>query len=245
MWAHSVPGWRSADAVVASASLPVAGPGIPGASAAAAPRVDLEVLMPDNGDSPVQAITVQAITAELKSTGIPYTRVNLNDANRERYGCRNSFVLAEELYGRVERAHPEPAGPPPHDPWRIGLLGCLPRGVVFALPGPSCVLGAPLLAGPHDGFGLPAGPAALPAGALRGWMWNQGPAHRAYSWLGLGDRDACRRTEAAAAAGVYGVPPDPDVGGLARTRGACAHCAVPGVGDHPWGMLPHSLEPTR
>lgn len=44
---------------------------------------------------------------------------------------------------------------------------------------------------------------------------------------------------------VYGVPPDTDVGGLARTRGASVHCAVPGVGDHPWGTLPHALEPTR
>ncbi|UUU34472.1 spherulation-specific family 4 protein [Streptomyces sp. CA-210063] len=43
---------------------------------------------------------------------------------------------------------------------------------------------------------------------------------------------------------VYGVPPDIDVGGLALTRGASVHCAVPGVGDHPWGTLPHALEPT-
>ncbi|MER6161690.1 hypothetical protein ABT147_40310 [Streptomyces sp. NPDC001868] len=74
---HSVPGWRNAAAVVASASLLAAGLGIPEASAAAAPRVDLRVLVLDNGDSPVQAIA-----AELKSTGIPYTRVDLNDANR-------------------------------------------------------------------------------------------------------------------------------------------------------------------
>jgi hypothetical protein len=39
--AHSVPGWRSAAAVVASASLLVAGLDIPEASAAATPRVDL------------------------------------------------------------------------------------------------------------------------------------------------------------------------------------------------------------
>ncbi|UUU34469.1 hypothetical protein JIX56_34060 [Streptomyces sp. CA-210063] len=75
--AHSVPGWRNAAAVVATASLLAAGLGIPEASAAATPRIDLEVLVVDNGDSPVQAIT-----AELKSTGIPYTRVNLDDANR-------------------------------------------------------------------------------------------------------------------------------------------------------------------
>ncbi|WP_307835288.1 spherulation-specific family 4 protein [Streptomyces adelaidensis] len=44
---------------------------------------------------------------------------------------------------------------------------------------------------------------------------------------------------------VHGAPPDADVAALARTRGASVHCAVPGVGDHPWGTLPHALEPTR
>ncbi|MDC0772080.1 spherulation-specific family 4 protein [Streptomyces sp. HD] len=44
---------------------------------------------------------------------------------------------------------------------------------------------------------------------------------------------------------VYGVPPDADLAGLARARGATVHCAVPGTGDHPWGTLPHALTPTR
>ncbi|NUP15309.1 MAG: hypothetical protein HOZ81_04235 [Streptomyces sp.] len=43
---------------------------------------------------------------------------------------------------------------------------------------------------------------------------------------------------------VYGVPPDADLAGLARARGATVHCAVPGAGDHPWGTLPHALTPT-
>ncbi|MCT9077857.1 spherulation-specific family 4 protein [Streptomyces fulvoviolaceus] len=42
---------------------------------------------------------------------------------------------------------------------------------------------------------------------------------------------------------VYGVPADIDLAALARARGASVHCAVPGVGDHPWGTLPHDLEP--
>lgn len=41
------------------------------------PRIDLRVLVVDNGDAPVQAIT-----AQLKSTGIPYTTVDLTDADR-------------------------------------------------------------------------------------------------------------------------------------------------------------------
>ncbi|MEU0740321.1 spherulation-specific family 4 protein [Streptomyces sp. NPDC006134] len=44
---------------------------------------------------------------------------------------------------------------------------------------------------------------------------------------------------------VYGVPPGTGVEALARARGASVHCAVPGVGDHPWGTLPHTLEPAR
>lgn len=133
------------------------------------------------------AVHPDEIAALLESDGMS------DDQIREKYGCKNSFSLAEELYARVERRHPEPAGPA-HDPWRIGLLGCLLRGVVFALPGLGYVLGAPLLAGPEGGLGLPAGTAPLLAGALCGWAWNQGLAHRAYSWLGLGDRTASRRS---------------------------------------------------
>lgn len=133
------------------------------------------------------AVHPDEIAALLESDGLS------DDQIRERYGVKNSFALAEELYERVERRYPEPDGPV-HDPWQVGLLGCLLRGVVFALPGLGYVLGAPLLAGPQDDFGLPAGTVPLLAGALVGWTWNQGLAHRAYSWLGLGDRGAARRS---------------------------------------------------
>ncbi len=133
------------------------------------------------------AVHPDEIAAVLESDGLS------DDQIRERYGVKNSFALAEELYERVERRYPEPDGPL-HDPWQIGLLGCLLRGVVFALPGFGYVLGAPLLAGPEGDLGLPAGTVPLLAGALCGWTWNQGLAHRAYSWLGLGDRLAARRS---------------------------------------------------
>ncbi|GAA3849908.1 hypothetical protein GCM10023084_00240 [Streptomyces lacrimifluminis] len=133
------------------------------------------------------AVHPDEIAALLESDGLS------DDQIRERYGVRNSFALAEELYDRVERRYPEPEGPA-HDPWQTGLLGCLLRGVVFALPGLGYVLGAPLLAGPQGDLGLPAGTIPLLAGALVGWTWNQGLAHRAYSWLSLGDRPAARRS---------------------------------------------------
>ncbi|MFJ7297038.1 hypothetical protein [Streptomyces collinus] len=47
------------------------------------------------------------MTAHLRGTGIPYTTVELNDSR----GIRH------------------------RGPWQTGLLGCLLRGVVFALPG--------------------------------------------------------------------------------------------------------------
>ncbi|MFI9610321.1 hypothetical protein ACIHCM_01195 [Streptomyces sp. NPDC052023] len=137
-------------------------------------------------DAVAAAVHPDEIAALLESDGLSDAQI------RERYGVRNSFALAEELYARVERRYPEPGGPV-HDPWQAGLLGCLLRGVVFALPGLAYVLGAPFLAGPRDDFGLPAGTVPLLAGALAGWSWNQGLAHRAYSWLGLGDRSAARR----------------------------------------------------
>lgn len=148
------------------------------------------------------AVHPDEIAALLESDGLS------DDQIRERYGLKNSFALAEELYERVERRHPEPDGPA-HDPWRTSLLGCLLRGVVFALPGLGYVLGAPFLAGPRDDFDLPAGTVPLLVGALVGWTWNQGLAHRAYSWLGLGDRAAARRSL------LWGAPAGALLGALA------------------------------
>lgn len=138
-------------------------------------------------DFTAAAVHPDEIAALLESDGLS------DDQIRRRYGVKNSFALAEELYERVERRYPEPDRPA-HDPWRANLLGCLLRGLLYALPGLGYVLGAPLLAGPRDDFGLPTGTVPLLAGALVGWTWNQGLAHRAYAWLGLGDRAAARRT---------------------------------------------------
>jgi hypothetical protein len=75
--ARSAHGWRNAAAVLAAAGLLAMGVGTPGASAAEEPRIDLKVLVVDNGGGPVEAIT-----EELRTTGIPYTTVDLNDSGR-------------------------------------------------------------------------------------------------------------------------------------------------------------------
>ncbi|MDQ0747932.1 hypothetical protein QF034_002163 [Streptomyces africanus] len=70
-------GWRSTAAAVTAAGMITAGAVAPGAAAAEEPRIDLKVLVVDNGDS-----SVRAVTAQLKSTGVPHTTVDLNDAGR-------------------------------------------------------------------------------------------------------------------------------------------------------------------
>ncbi|MGW1767480.1 spherulation-specific family 4 protein [Streptomyces sp. NPDC002073] len=42
---------------------------------------------------------------------------------------------------------------------------------------------------------------------------------------------------------VYAVPAGAPTAELALARRAAVHCAVPGAGTHPWGTLPHTLEP--
>ncbi|WP_030206360.1 hypothetical protein [Streptomyces sp. NRRL S-87] len=133
------------------------------------------------------AVHPDEIAAVLESDGMTDEHIRLT------YGRPDSFTLAEDLYERVPRAFAEPAGAPA-DPWRVSLTACLLRGVVFALPGLAYVLGAPLLEGPPDRLGLPAGTLTLLAGALIGWVWDQTLSHRAYSWMGLGDRAAAGRT---------------------------------------------------
>ncbi|MEV0409583.1 hypothetical protein AB0I68_01935 [Streptomyces sp. NPDC050448] len=132
------------------------------------------------------AVHPDEIAAILESDGMTDEHIRLT------YGRHDSFGLAEELYTRVPRAFPEPGRVP--DPWKVSLTACLLRGLIFALPGLAYVLGAPLLEGPQDRLGLPAGTLTLLAGALIGWVWDQTLSHRAYSWLGMGDRAAAGRT---------------------------------------------------
>ncbi|MFF8603533.1 hypothetical protein ACF065_24585 [Streptomyces sp. NPDC015232] len=162
------------------------------------------------------AVHPDEIAAILESDGMTDDHIRLV------YGRADSFALAEDLYARTERRHPAPE-PPAAAPWHTGLAGCLLRGLVFALPGLAYVLGAPLLSGPGR-YGLPPGTVPLLAGAVTGWVWNQALAHRAYTWLGLGDRAAAVR------ALVTGAP----AGALA---GAAVAVAAAGPGERPAALF--------
>ncbi|MGX1884198.1 hypothetical protein [Streptomyces sp. NPDC055287] len=159
------------------------------------------------------AVHPDEIAAILESDGMTDDHIRLT------YGRESSFALAEDLFARVPRACREPETPPSAGPWNIGLAGCLLRGLVFALPGLAYVLGAPFLSVPaEDGRGLPAGTDVLLVGTLVGWAWNQALAHRAYAWLGMGER------RSAARALLIGGP----AGAL---LGTAAAVAVAGPGD--------------
>ncbi|MFH8768247.1 hypothetical protein [Streptomyces sp. NPDC017958] len=73
--AHRTQRWRAPAVTATAAGLIARGLAAPPASAATDPRVDLRVLVVDDGGSPVGAIT-----AQLRSEGIPYTTVDLGDS---------------------------------------------------------------------------------------------------------------------------------------------------------------------
>ncbi|MFE6482534.1 hypothetical protein ACFVGN_06295 [Streptomyces sp. NPDC057757] len=126
------------------------------------------------------AVHPDEIAAVLESDGLTQEQIT------GRYGRRDLFEVAEELYERVPRRFPDPEPAP--DPWRTSPWRCVLRGAVFGLPGLAYLLGAGLLA---DGTGAIAG---LAASALAAWAWNQGLAHRSYVRLAAGGRRAAART---------------------------------------------------
>ena len=63
--------------------------------------------------------------------------------------------------------------------------------------------------------------------------WSTYRRQPPHPWRGATDVRLCHL--------VYGVPDGVDT----AVEGADLYCAVPGVGDHPWGTLPHTLEPAR
>ncbi|SEC85912.1 hypothetical protein SAMN05216532_2616 [Streptomyces sp. 2231.1] len=90
--AHRAHRWRAAGVTATAAGLITLGLAAPGASAATDPRIDLRVLVVDDGAGPVGAIT-----AQLKSEGIPYTTVDLGDSGR---ATISATFLSDSVGGR-------------------------------------------------------------------------------------------------------------------------------------------------
>ncbi|WP_420081014.1 hypothetical protein ACN6AT_25700 [Streptomyces sp. JL4002] len=83
---------RLAAVMAAAALVSVAVPVATATAAVTPPRIDLKVLVVDDGGS-----SVEAITAELRDTGVPYTRVQLGSAGRP---VINAAFLSDTVDGR-------------------------------------------------------------------------------------------------------------------------------------------------
>ncbi|MEV7591558.1 hypothetical protein AB0O42_14850 [Streptomyces sp. NPDC089922] len=83
---------RLAAVMAAAALVSVAVPVASATAAVTPPRIDLKVLVVDDGGS-----SVEAITAELRDTGVPYTRVQLGSAGRP---VINAAFLSDTVDGR-------------------------------------------------------------------------------------------------------------------------------------------------
>ncbi|WP_371678850.1 hypothetical protein [Streptomyces sp. NBC_01276] len=83
---------RAAAAMAAAALMAVAVPAATAQAATVAPRIDLKVLVVDDGGG-----AVQALTAELRDTGVPYTRVDLSSASRP---VIDAAFLSDTVSGR-------------------------------------------------------------------------------------------------------------------------------------------------
>ncbi|MER5934631.1 hypothetical protein [Streptomyces sp. NPDC002054] len=79
-------------AVAALVSVAVPASAAAAAETAAVPRIDLKVLVVDDGGS-----SIDAITAELRDTGVPYTRIELGSGNRP---VINAGFLSDTVDGR-------------------------------------------------------------------------------------------------------------------------------------------------
>jgi hypothetical protein len=94
---------------------------------------------------------------------------------RDRYGYRDVFALAGEMYVQAPRQPAEPD--PPADPWRQSRLQPLLHAMLYSLPAVCFPAAAALLGGPAVHF-------VLVTALLAGWGASQGLASLGYRRLG-------------------------------------------------------------
>jgi hypothetical protein len=115
-------------------------------------------------------------------------------AARTRFGARDVFALAQQMYSQVERCPAEPEPPP--DPWPMSRLRPALHGVLYALPAACYPAAAALLAGP-GALGT------LVLALLVAWGLSQGLASLGYQRQGTAGAGPARRVlRAGLAAGL-------------------------------------------
>ena len=115
-------------------------------------------------------------------------------AARTRFGARDVFALAQQMYAQVERCPAEPEPPP--DPWPMSRLRPALHGILYALPAVCYPAAAALLAGP-GALGT------LVLALLVAWGLSQGLASLGYQRLGTAGVGPARRVlRAGLAAGL-------------------------------------------
>jgi hypothetical protein len=137
-----------------------------------------------------------------------------DQAVQVRYGYRDVFALAQEMYSLVPRhpAEPEPLS----DPWQTSRLRPALHGLLYGLPAICFPAAAGLLGGPGVLI-------TLVVALLAAWGLSQGLAYLGYLRLGTADLAATRRTlRAGLLAGLAVV-------GLAMTAAAVLAHARPEV----------------
>jgi hypothetical protein len=134
---------------------------------------------------------------------------------RQRYGARDVFALADEMYRRVPRRPAEP--PPSADPWKNSKLRAALHGLLYGLPTVCFPAAAGLLSGSHV-------LRALVVALLTSWALSQALAYLGYVRLG--------RAGSAAAARLLLVGMTVTVAGVALAlamAGLVAHARVTGL----------------
>jgi hypothetical protein len=151
------------------------------------PIDDLAARMRPSVRRPVDAMEV---AAALEANGI------LDRSAQDRYGHRDVFELAEEVFARLDDPAPAPAARSATDTARRPGVREVSHGLLYLLPG-VLLPALPSLVGVHR-LVL----ALLTASGL-GWVWSAGSAWLAYRLLGRGlSRSASRALRAAALSGV-------------------------------------------
>lgn len=170
---------------------------------------DLYELCEQFSDVCQSAVDPMEISSALEFDGLS------DQAARQRYGARDVFMLAEEMYRIVPRrpAEPEPSA----DPWKNSKLRAALHGLLYGLPTVCFPAAAGLLSGPHV-------QRALIIALLTSWTLSQALAYVGYMRLGrAGSARAAPLLLAGMLVAVAGVAFALAVAGLA------AHARVTGL----------------